>query len=148
MKIYIGADHNGYDLKERVEQYLKDCGYDVHDEGDEKLDPSDDFTIFALRVVSAMKASDDDNPKGILICGSGQGMAIAANRHKGIRAVLGYSTRSAQEGRNDEDSNVLALPAEILDNNEGQWKNIIDTWLKTPFAAAPRYKRRIAQLDD
>ncbi len=74
-------------------------------------------------------------------------MAIAANRHKGIRAVLGWSKRAASEGRNDEDSNVLALPSELFDQNDG-WKDIIDTWLKTPFANAPRYKRRNAQLDD
>lgn len=148
MKIYIGADHNGYQLKEQIEGYLREHGHDVHDEGDEKLNPDDDFTVFAGRVVNSMKASDDEGARGILVCGSGQGMAIAANRHKGVRAVLGWSKRAASEGRNDEDANVLALPAEILDGDEQAWKDIIDTFLKTDFAGAPRYKRRIAQLDD
>jgi ribose 5-phosphate isomerase B len=148
MKIYLGADHNGYRLKERVETYLKHAGFDVHDEGDEILDPDDDFTVFASRVVAAVKSSNDKDPRGILICGSGQGMAIAANRHKGIRAGLGFSKESARSTRHDEDSNVLALPAELLEGNIQLWQDIIHTWLKTPFAGAARYKRRNRQLDE
>jgi ribose 5-phosphate isomerase B len=148
MKIYIGADHNGYDLKEKIENYLIERGYEVVDEGDQKLDPSDDFTVFAGRVVSAMKADKNfEMTRGILICGSGQGMVMSANRHKGIRAGLGFSKESARSVRNDEDSNVLALPAEILSNTK-KWQKIIDTWLTTPFAGAMRYKRRIRQLDE
>jgi ribose 5-phosphate isomerase B len=147
MTIYLGADHNGYHLKEKIEVYLTKLGHVVIDEGDEKLDPEDDFTVFASRVAHAMNSSNDQEPRGILICGSGQGMAIAANRHKGIRAVLGWSKRAAQESRNDEDSNVLALPAEIF-TEDSQWQEVIDAWLSTPFAAATRYKRRNRQLDE
>lgn len=146
MKIFLGADHNGYHLKERIEKYLIAQGHEIVDEGDEKLNPEDDFTIFASRVVSAMK-SEGNSARGILVCGSGQGMAIAANRHRGIRAGLGWSVGAARSIRNDEDSNVLALPAEILTNDK-DWKSVIDTWLTTPFAGAARYKRRNAQLDD
>jgi len=147
MNIYIGADHNGYHLKQKIEKYLVKLGHVVVDEGDEKLDPDDDFTIFASRVITAMKASGDLEPRGILICGSGQGMAIAANRHKGIRAGLGWSVEAARSIRNDEDSNVLALPAEVL-TDEDEWQNIIDTWLSTPFADAQRFRRRNKQLDE
>ena len=147
MTIYLGADHNGYHLKEKIEEYLKRLGHTVVDEGDEKLDPEDDFTVFASRVVHAMKASDDHDAKGILICGSGQGMAIAANRHKGIRAGLGWGVEAARSTRHDEDSNVLALPAELLDTDT-EWQEVIDVWLATPFAGAARYKRRNAQLDE
>ena len=146
MTIYLGADHNGYHLKEKIEVYLKQLGHTVVDEGDERLDPDDDFTVFASRVVNAMKTSKDHHPRGILICGSGQGMAIAANRHKGIRAGLGWGVEAARSTRNDEDSNVLAIPAEILDTDK-EWQEVIDVWLKTPFAGAARYKRRNAQLD-
>lgn len=146
MKIYVGSDHNGFDLKQRLISYLESRGYKVHDCGDETLDPSDDFTIFASRVVSDMKASKEKEPKGILICGSGQGMAIAANRHKGIRAGLGWSVEAARSTRNDENSNVLALPAEVL-LKDSQWQSVVDTWLKTPFAGSARYIRRIEQLD-
>jgi ribose 5-phosphate isomerase B len=147
MKIYVGSDHNGFDLKTDVVNYLKKLGHEVIDEGDERLDPDDDFTVFAGRVVNSMKADNDHSVRGILICGSGQGMIIAANRHKGIRAGLGWSIESAQSIRNDEDSNVLALPAEFL-KKENKWKEIIDAWLLTPFAGASRYKRRIKQLDN
>lgn len=144
-KIFIGADHNGFDLKEKVKAYLERSGYDVHDKGGGQLNPDDDFTVFAARVVHAMQAEGLE-ARGILICGSGQGMAIAANRHKGIRAGLGWSVQAARSTRNDEDSNVLALPAEIL-KRDSDWQPIIDAWLKTPFAGAPRYKRRNKQLD-
>jgi ribose 5-phosphate isomerase B len=147
MTIYLGADHNGFHLKEKIETYLTKRGHTVVDEGDEKLDPDDDFTLFASRVVHSMKASKDSNPRGILVCGSGQGMAIAANRHKGIRAALGWGVEAARSTRNDEDSNVLALPSELLDTDE-EWQEVIDVWLATPFANAPRYRRRNAQLDE
>ena len=147
MTIYIGADHNGYRLKERIVKYLKQSGHKVVDKGDEILDPEDDFTVFASRVVNAIKSSSEKDARGILICGSGQGMAIAANRHKGIRAALGWSKLAAEESRNDEDSNVLAIPAEILYRND-EWQPVVDTWLSTPFAGAARYKRRNRQLDE
>ncbi len=146
MKIFIGADHNGYDLKEKLAAYLQDGGHEVVDCGDVRHDPDDDFTIFAARVVHAMHV-EGPHAKGILLCGSGQGMMIAANRFKGIRAGLGWSVPAARSIRNDEDSNVLALPSEILSDNK-MWQAVVDAWLVTPFAGAARYKRRNRQLDE
>lgn len=146
-RVYLGADHRGYLLKEKVEVYLRERGFDVIDEGGEKLDPADDFTVFASRVVNAMLADGDKDVRGVLICGSGQGMVMAANRFKTIRAALGWSEKAASDSRNDEDSNVLALPADLLEAGNG-WKKIVDAWFATPFAGAARFKRRIAQLDD
>ena len=146
MKIFLGADHNGYHLKEKIEIFLKEHGYAVVDEGDEELNPEDDFTLFASKVVHAMK-SEGEGARGILVCGSGQGMVMAANRFNGIRAGLGWSVDAARSTRNDEDSNVLALPAEILDD-DSDWQSIVKTWLETPFAGAERYKRRNRQLDE
>ena len=146
MIIYLGSDHNGFHLKEKIEKYLKKRGYVVVDEGGDKLDPKDDFTVYASRVINAMKSSSDSDSRGVLVCGSGQGMMIAANRFKGIRAGLGWSEDAAREVRNDEDSNVLAIPAEIM-GSDTKWQNIIQTWLDTPFAGAARYKRRNAELD-
>lgn len=141
MKIFIGADHNGYYLKEKLEDYLRNLGYEVHDEGGSKLDPDDDFPVFAARVVHDMKQSQDKEPRGILICGSGQGMAIAANRFKGIRAVVVRDKTEAKLARNDDDSNVLALPAYVLEDDYLKAVDIVDTWLKTPFE---RIARRVA----
>jgi ribose 5-phosphate isomerase B len=145
MKIYIGADHNGFDLKAALIELLVKSGYEVIDEGDAKLTPDDDFPVFASRVVHAMKASDDHDPRGILICGSGQGMCMAANRYNGIRASLIWEPAEAHAARNDDDSNVLCLPASRL--NADQALSIALAWLTTPFAGAPRYKRRLKELD-
>ncbi len=147
MKIFIGADHNGYHLKEQIEEYLKSLGHEVVDKGDDHLDPKDDFTVYASRVAVEVLGSADE-ARGILICGSGQGMVIAANRYKGIRAGLGWSVDAAVSIRNDEDSNILALPSEILEGHKAVWTEIVDNWLSTDFAGAERFKRRNAQLDE
>ncbi len=146
MKIFIGADHRGYYLREKLIKHLKDTGYDLIDEGDKELKPEDDYPQFAGRVVSALLADDDPEARGILICGSGQGMCMAANRFKGIRAALGYDDKAAESSRNDDDSNVLCLPADILHKDSAF--TIVDTWLKTPFAGATRFKRRNQEMDE
>lgn len=145
VKIFIGADHNGFDMKAALLEELTRAGYEVVDEGDRALKPDDDFPQFAERTVVAMKASDDPDPRGILICGSGQGMCMAANRFKGIRASLVWNRHEARAARNDDDSNVLCLPARSISNEEAL--KIAETWLSTAFAGAPRFKRRIKELD-
>lgn len=146
MKIYIGTDHNGFELKNELVNLLKRLNYDVADEGDEVLDPQDDYPVFAEKVVRAMQASDDPDPRGILICGSGQGMCIAANRFRGIRACLGHDREAARACRNDEDANVLCLPSRVLKGIDAEL--IVKTFLDTPFAGAARYIRRNTQLDE
>lgn len=146
MKIYIGADHNGFDLKDKLRKFLERSGHEVVDEGDKRLDPDDDFPQFAGRAVSALLADDDRDARGLLICGSGQGMCMAANRFKGVRASLCWNLTEARAARNDDDSNVLCLSAQSQDEASAQ--AIVTTWLSTPFAGASRYKRRIEQLDN
>lgn len=146
MKIYIGTDHNGFRLKTQLIEYLKRAGYDVVDDGDERLDPNDDFPVFAQKVVLDVLGSEDKDPRGILLCGSGQGMCMAANRFKGIRAALIYDRESARASRNDDNSNVACLPADVMNSKEASL--IIETWLNTPFANAPRFVRRLKQLDE
>jgi len=146
MKIYIGADHNGFELKKQLLEYLKHNGYEVEDAGDITLDPQDDYPQFAAKVVMAMRQSEDKDPRGLLICGSGQGICIAANRFKGIRASVCDDTEAARSGRNDDDTNVLCLPSRTIDLNRAE--EVLHTWLNTGFAGAPRFKRRIAELDE
>ncbi len=149
MKIYLGADHQGFHLKSDVMAYLAKHGYDVEDVGDDVLDPNDDFPMFAQAVALKVLGSDDKDPRGILLCGGGQGMAMAANRFKGIRASVIWDAFEAKMTRNDNDSNVLALPSRIFSELEDDvWKGVIETWLNTPYAAAVRYKRRNAELDE
>lgn len=145
MKIYIGADHNGFHLRNSIIEYLKRAGYDIVDEGDQRLDPEDDFPVFATAVIKDVLASEDKEARGILVCGSGQGMCMAANRHKGIRALLGYDQESVRAARNDDDANVLCLPAKLIDKST--INVLIETFINTPFAAAPRFVRRLNQLD-
>lgn len=145
MKIFLGADHNGFLLKGDLLEFLKRSDYEVVDKGDKELKPDDDFPYFASRVINAMRESSDDDPRGILICGSGQGMCMAANRFKGIRACLGYDVASVRSSRNDDDSNVLCLPAHVLKDNKAEM--LVRLWLTTPFAGAPRFVRRIGEMD-
>lgn len=146
MKIYVGADHNGFHMRESLIKYLKAQGYDVVDDGDKRLDPHDDFPVFAQKVVTDIMASDNMDPRGILLCGSGQGMCMAANRFPGIRAAMLYDHNSARSSRNDDNSNVACIAAKTMPEPEVQ--KIIKTWLDTPFAAAPRFIRRLKELDE
>ncbi|HEY4963258.1 MAG TPA: RpiB/LacA/LacB family sugar-phosphate isomerase [Candidatus Saccharimonadales bacterium] len=145
MKIFIGSDHNGFKYKKQIIDYLRSLKYEVVDVGDKVLDPEDDFPKFASEVVDLLLSSNDKTDKAILVCGSGQGMCMAANRFKGIRASLCWNVTEAFDSRNDDDSNVLCLSAHQL--NFEEIKAITSSYLNTPFAAAPRYIRRIKQLD-
>ena len=148
MKIYLGADHQGFYLKEKVFAYLAKHGYEVEDVGDKELDPADDFPEFAHLAVMKLMGDEDKDPRAILLCGGGQGMAIAANRFRGMRAVVVWDAFEAKKARHDNDSNILCLPARVLEDDDAAWQGIVETWLNTPFAAAARYKRRNMQIDE
>jgi ribose 5-phosphate isomerase B len=147
MKIYLGSDHGGFDLKQLLVHYLtgqKD--YEVEDVGDKRLDPKDDFPQFAFIAATKVIGDPDNEARAILVCRGGQGMAMAANRFKGIRAAVCWDEYSAKKSREDNDSNILCLPADVLKVDEV--KNIMHTWLDTKFTGAARYVRRNQELDD
>lgn len=144
MKIYLGTDHNGYEFKKEILKYLATTDIEV-DDVNQVLDPNDDFPQFAGRVCSQILAEYSEDVRGILICGSGQGMVMAANRFKKIRASLCFSPSEARSARNDDNSNVLCLSSTFSTIEEA--KQIINIWLITPFAKAPRFIRRLDQLD-
>jgi ribose 5-phosphate isomerase B len=146
MKIYIGTDHNGFSLKNSLIAYLSKAGYDVEDVGGERLDPDDDFPVFAQKVVNGILASEDPEPVGILLCGSGQGMCMAANRFRGVRAALGYDRESVRSSRNDDDANILCLPARHLKKDTANI--LVETFLNTPFSHVGRFQRRIREMDE
>lgn len=148
MKIYLGSDHNGFALKGKLFAYLSKHGYDVEDVGGKQLDPNDDFPEFAQLAALKVIGDDSKDPRAILICGGGQGMCMAANRFRGIRASVIWDAYEAKMTRNDNDSNILCLPARVLEDDDAAWQGIVETWLNTPFASAARFKRRNAQLDD
>ena len=146
MQVFVGADHAGFQLKSAVMAHLSKRTIRVEDEGDRELDPADDYPQFAYTVTTKVLGSEDSDPRGILLCGSGQGMCIAANRVRGIRAALCWSEDIARETRNDNDSNVLCIPARSLTEQEAL--AIIDVWLDTPFSGATRHQRRINEIEE
>jgi ribose 5-phosphate isomerase B len=146
MKIFVAADHAGFELRKHVIDFLKRSGHEVIDEGDVKLDPVDDFPQFAGRAMNEMLATNDKEARAVLICGSGQGMCMAANRFKGVRAALCYDVQEARTCRNDDDCNVLCLPSRLMSDKQAE--PVISAWLHTPFAGADRFKRRIRELDE
>jgi ribose 5-phosphate isomerase B len=148
MIIYLGSDHAGFRLKEKVEPFLLKRGYKVEDVGNTVLDPSDDYPQFAFLAATKVLGSTDDDPRAILLCGGGQGMAIAANRVRGIRAVVVADETEARMSRNDNNANVLALPARIFDADSDRALSIIETWLKTPFSKAERHVRRLHEIEE
>jgi len=148
MKIYLGSDHQGFFLKEKVFAYLVKHGYEVEDVGGKVMNPDDDFPQFAQVAALKLIGDDSDDARAILICGGGQGMCMAANRFKGIRASVIWDAAEAKMTRQDNNSNVLCLPARVLENDESAWKGIVETWLNTPFSDAPRFNRRNKQLDE
>lgn len=147
MKIILGSDHQGFDLKQALFAWLSKEGYDVEDVGDKRPDPADDFPQFAQLACLRLLGDDNEDVRVILICGGGQGMAMAANRFKGIRASVVWDEYEAMMTRLDNDSNVLSLPARVLDGDMNNVKNIITTWLETKFSGAARHQRRIQELD-
>lgn len=148
MKVFLGSDHHGYHLKEDVFAYLSKRGYDVEDVGDKELDKDDDFPQFAAAAAIKVIGDSSKDPRAILLCGGGQGMAMAANRFHGIRASVIWNEKQAKLTRNDNDSNILCMPSDLLEEKPDEWQGIVDTWLITPFANAERYRRRNRQLDE
>ncbi len=135
-------------MKEKLFAYLAKNGYAVEDVGGRELNPDDDFPQFAQAASLRVIADGSADPRAILICGGGQGMCMSANRFRGIRASVIWDAFEAKMTRNDNNSNVLCLPARVLENDESAWKGIVETWLNTPFADAPRFVRRNAQMDE
>lgn len=141
MKIAIAADHAGFELKEIVKEYLKKLGHDFTDFGTNSTESVDypDYAVPAAKAVSAGKAE-----RGILVCGSGQGMAISANKVKGVRAALCSDSYSAKMSRLHNDSNVLAIGGRIVGRDLAL--EIVKTWLETEFEGG-RHKRRVDKMN-
>jgi len=142
--IYVGSDHAGLQLKNILVESLAKSGYSVTDIGPKEYKPEDDFPDFAAKVCRMLK--NDKEAKGILVCGSGQGMAMVANKIKGIRAAVCWNTGIAKQAREHLDANVLCLGASYL--NEAEAREITDTFLNTQFLAREKYLRRIRKIKE
>jgi len=142
MKLAMGADHAGYLLKDRIRQYVTDHGHQVIDEGTNSSD-SVDYPDYALKVAEDVIAGRAE--RGILVCGSGIGMAITANKVPGIRAANVSNAYEAQVSREHNNLNVLTLGARILDENDA--KHIVQIWLDTPFSGG-RHSGRLEKIHE
>lgn len=141
MKVFIGSDHAGFEKKQNLASQLE-ADYELYDMGPYELDENDDYPIYAKKVALAVK--ENKGAMGILVCKSGEGMAIAANKINGIRAVMADSESQAIETRKDNDSNVLSLSAGNLTDQE--LLKTAQAWLNTPFSELDRHKRRIEEI--
>lgn len=144
MVVYFGADHGGFELKERLKAFVKNLGYEIADLGNTVLDPADDYPDFAAAVASKVSA-DPANTKGILLCRSGGGAAITANKFKGVRASLALSPDHAFSLRNDDDANVLALAGDFVLPEDAE--KIARVFLVTPFENIERRVRRLKKIE-
>ena len=142
-RIFIASDHAGFDLKKYLKDYLESLDFSVEDLGNLKLDPNDDYPDFVAKAVRSVVK----NPQSvaIVIGGSGQGEAMAANKIKGIRAAVLYDEYSARMSRSHNDANVASLGERDISPEKA--KELIKIWIETPFSHEDRHKRRIEKID-
>lgn len=145
MKIYIGTDHAGFELKESLVVFLRAEGHEVEDMGAHSYDALDDYPDFIRPVAEAV--AKDPESRGIILGGSGQGEAMCANRVKGARAAVYYggAVDIVVLSREHNDANILSIGARFVETEEA--KEVVKVWLATPFSGEEKHSRRIAKLD-
>jgi len=142
MKVIMASDHGGFTLKEKIKKTLSKTHILFEDFGAKKLDQNDDYQDFIIPAMTAILKNK--NSKGIIICRNGVGVSILANKFKGIRAGLCFSENHVKSARNDDDINVLALPANYISKRRAM--KLVKTFLNTPFSGEARHKRRLAKI--
>jgi len=141
--LYLTSDHRGFAIKEQIKNYLKKKDIKFVDLGPFVENPTDDYPLFAVKLGEAVVANKG---RGIALCRSGVGMAIALNKVDGVKAGESYTVEEARLSRQDDDTNVLVLSAEEFGDEKGF--AIIDTWLNTPFSGAERHIRRLNEIEE
>lgn len=142
MKVYLGADHRGFYLKERLKTWLEKHDFAHEDLGAYTLDPDDDYTLYAQKVAAIV--ADDKNVRGVLLCGSGVGVDVVANKFDGIRASIGKSEAQVKAGRSDDDMNVLVIAADYTSAADAQ--KMLKAFIDTKFSSQPRHVRRLEEI--
>ncbi len=155
MRVYLATDHAGFVLKEALVPFVRELGHDVEDCGAEAFDAQDDYPVFVGSAARKLAAdiADGIESRAIVIGGSGQGEAIVANRHKGVRAVVYYGEVATPDAtldmivlsRQHNDTNALSLGARFL--SEEMAKDAVRKWLAAPFSGEERHARRIGQIE-
>lgn len=140
-KIYLGSDHAGFNLKEKIKDFLERDGYHYEDTGPSEYAAGDDYPDYAVLVANHVSK---EGGLGILICSSGVGMCIAANKVKGIRAVNAYNVKIAQKSREHNDTNILCLGQDYLDPDTAI--EIVKTWVATDASIEEKHRRRVEKI--
>ncbi len=141
--LYIGADHGGYKLKEQLKKFLDKKGVGYVDVGAKTLMPDDDYPDYAKKVAVKVSAQPHQD-FGILICRSGQGVCIAANKFKNVRAALVWNVKEAEMSRTDDMTNVLCLPSDYISSSMAE--KIVSKWLSTNYSKEKRHMRRVKKI--
>lgn len=144
MLIYFGADHRGFALKEQLKPFVQNMGYEVADLGAKTENPDDDYPDYAIAVAGEIAAAPTER-KGILICGSGAGMAITANKFRGVRAAHSSSNDEAYAARHDDDANILVIAADFTKPELAQ--SMAKVFLMTEFGTEEKYARRLKKIE-
>ena len=144
MKIHLGCDHAGFELKEKVAQYLKSKGHEVIDHGAKTYDALDDYPVFCF--LAAKGAAQDPSSLAIVMGGSGNGEQIAANKIKGVRAALAWSVETAKLAREHNNANVMGIGGRM--HSESESLAIVDAFINSNFSNDERHMRRINQLSE
>jgi ribose 5-phosphate isomerase B len=142
MRVYLGSDHAGYELKNHLVSWLREHGHEPVDCGPSEYDAADDYPPFVLR--AAEGAAGDPGSLGVVIGGSGNGEAMAANKVRGVRAALAWSEQTATLGREHNDANVLSIGARMHSTEEAT--RLLEVFLATPFSGDSRHLRRIEMI--
>jgi ribose 5-phosphate isomerase B len=143
-RVHLGSDHAGLDLKTKIAARLRELGHEPVDHGPQVFDPEDDYPTYCLRAAEGVISDTTGGALAIVIGGSGNGEAIAANKVKGTRCALAHSDETARLGRAHNDANVMSLGARMTP--EADALRFVEIFVTTPFSAEPRHARRIAQL--
>ena len=143
MVIYLGADHRGYNLKGAIRDFLQDKGYEVIDLGNSSYDEKDDYPDFAVKVAEKVSLHSETS-RGILICGSGVGVDVTANKFKNVRSALGITSDQIYDARHDDNVNILSLAADYMNPEDAE--KIVQVFLSTPFSGEERFSRRIEKI--
>ncbi|HET6816744.1 MAG TPA: ribose-5-phosphate isomerase [Mycobacteriales bacterium] len=144
MRVYLGSDHAGFDLKAQLVEHLRSLGHEPVDCGPHAYDAEDDYPPYVL--LAATRAAGDPDSAGIVLGGSGNGEAIAANKVRGVRCALAFSDDTARLAREHNDANVLSLGARMYDAADAQ--RFVEIFLSTAFTGESRHVRRLGMLTD
>lgn len=144
MTIFIGADHRGFELKNKLIEYLQEKNIRIEDMGNYEYDPEDDYPDYAKKVAQAL-LQNPQNFLGIVICGSGIGVSMAANRFKGVRCAIGFDADEIKHGRENDHINVLSIPSDYVDFEKA--KQFVDIFIASTPILKDKYLRRANKLD-